>query len=174
MGLKQDIRDSSDYIKFRKIVQQVQKRLNPEKDKEEAVALHAGRTSRKLFGERKYSGKHLIDASLNDLSVRSRLVELRVRTSNQIDILHEASKAMKHSMLTNFQDDIKKRFSTVGDRNAFMETMIASALEIEREGDALLKIFDSLINDIDKSSYHLKGVIECLAMLDSSKGGKVI
>lgn len=174
MGIKSDIRDCSDFKKFKKIVQQVQSRMNVEKDQAEAIALNAGRTSRKLYGDRKYSPKALIDASLNDLAVRSRLVELRVRASNQIDILNDACKAMKNSMLTNFQDRMKKMFSTVGDRNAFMENMIANALEIERDGAAMIKALDALITDIDKSSYHLKGVIECLSMLESSKGGRVI
>lgn len=174
MGLKQDIRESADFKKFKKVVQQVESRLNVEKDQNEAVALHAGRTSRKLYGEKRYSPKALIDASENDLSVRSRLVEMRVKASMQIDVLNDACKAMKYSMLTNFQDRMKKMFSTVGDRNAFMETMIASALEIERDGTALIKALDTLVQDIDKASYHLKGVIECLSMLESSKGGKVI
>ena len=174
MGLKQDIRDSADYKKFKKIVQQVEGRLNVEKDQSEAIALHAGRTSRKLYGEKRYSPKALIDASENDLSVRSRLIEMRVKASMQIDTLNDACKAMKSSMLTNFQDRMKKMFGTVGDRNAFMDTMIASALEVERDGSALIKALDTLIQDIDKASYHLKGVIECLGMLESSKGGKVI
>lgn len=174
MGIKQDIRDSKDYRQFRKIVLGVQERLNIEKDRTEALSLHAGRTSRKLFGDKRYSPKALIDASMNDLAARSRLVELRVRTANQIEVLHEACKAMRHSISTNFTDEIKTRFKTVGERAAFFDTMIASALEIETEGDAQIKLLDDLINDVDKASYHLKGIIQCLALLEGSKAGKVI
>lgn len=174
MGIKQDIRESKDYKQFRKIVLGVQERLNVEKDRTEALSLFAGRTSRKLFGDKRYSPKALIDASMNDMAARSRLVELRVRTSIQIDVLHEACKAMRHSMSSNFTEEVKSRFKTVGERAAFFDLMIASALEIESEGDALIKLLDGLINDIDKSSYHLKGVIECLSLLEGSKAGKVI
>lgn len=174
MGIKQDIRESKDYRKFRKIVIEVQERLNIDKDRTEALSLHAGRTSRKLFGDRRYSPKHLLDASLNDMSSRSRLVELRVKTTNQIDVLHEACKAMRYSMSTNFTEEIKARFKTVGERNAFFDTMIASALEIESEGSAQIKLLDDLIQDVDRASYHLKGVIECLGLLQGSKAGTVI
>jgi hypothetical protein len=174
MGIKSDIRESSDYKRFKKIVQQVQARLNIEKDTEEALALHAGRTSRKLYGDKRYSPKSLLDASSNDMGARSRLVEIRVRYSKQIDVLHEACKAMKHSMLTNFADSISAKFKTVGARNSFTETMIASALEVQHEGDALIKLLDTLIEDIDKTGYHLSNMTDILKLLENSKGGTVI
>ena len=174
MGIKSDIRESGDYKKFRKIVSQVEARLNIDKDFEEAQALHNGRTSRKLFGDRRYSPKSLLDASSNDMSARSRLVEIRVRASKQIDILKEACDAMKYSMLTNFSTEINKRFTTVGARKAFTETMIARALEIQGEGQAFIKALDSFIEDIDKSGYHLSNMTDLLKLLESSKAGKII
>lgn len=174
MGIKSDIRESSDYKKFRKIVVQIESRLNIDKDFEEAQSLHAGRTSRQLFGDKRYSPKSLLDASSNDMGSRSRLVEIRVRCSRQIDILHDACKAMKQSMLTNFSAEIGAKFKTVGDRLAFVETMMANALEVERSGQAFLKVLDTLIEDIDKSGYHLSNMTDILKLLDSSKGGKVI
>ena len=41
-------------------------------------------------------------------------------------------------------------------------------------GKSLGRPVDTLIKDIDQSSYHFKTIIECLKLLDSSKGGKVI
>lgn len=174
MGIKQDIRETQDYKKFKRIVTQIESRLNIDKDYEEALSLHAGRTSRKLYGDKRYSPKSLLDASSNDMGSRSRLVEIRVRCSKQIDILHDACKAMKHSMLTNFSEQIGARFKTVGDRQAFAETMMAQALEVERNGQGFIKLLDSLIEDIDKSGYHLSNMTDILKLLDSSKGGKVI
>ena len=174
MGIKQDIRESQDFRKFKKIVAQVESRLNVEKDYEEAQALHSGRTSRKLYGDKRYSGKSIIEASSNDMAARSRLVEIRVKASRQIDVLHDACKTMKHSMLTNFSDEINKRFTTVGARTAFAETMIARALEIQTEGAGLIKVLDSLIEDIDKSGYHLSNMADVLKLLDSRKGSGIV
>lgn len=174
MGTKQDIRESKDYRKFRKIVSEVESRLSIEKDQAEAIALHNGRTSRKLHGGKQYSPKAIIDAASTDLSARSRLVEIRVKCTNQIDILHDACKAMKNSMLSNFNSQIKARYTTVGDRNAFLDTMIASALEVEHEGKAMIKMLDDLISDIDKASYQIRAITDALQLLSGSKGGSVI
>jgi hypothetical protein len=174
MGLKSDIRETTDYRKFKKIVQQVQSRLHIDKDLAEAQSLHVGRSSRKLYGNKQYNPKALLDANMNDMAARSRLVEIRVRCSIQIDVLHDACKAMRAFMLTNFSAEIKKRFTTVGDRTAFMDTMIASALEIEREGQSLIAVLDTLIADIDKCSYHLRAVMDALQLLSGSKAGTVI
>ena len=174
MGIKSDIRESSDYRKFKRIVTQVEARLNLEKDYEEAQALHSGRTSRKLYGDKRYSPKSLLDASSNDMGARSRLVEIRVRCSKQIDVLKDACDAMKYSMLTNFSSEINKRFTTVGARKAFTETMIARALEVQNEGQAFIKALDSFIEDIDKSGYHLSNMTDILKMLDQTKGGRVV
>lgn len=174
MSLKQEIREHADFKKFRKIVQGVEARLHIEKDQEEAQSLFSGRTTRKLYGDKRYSPKSLIDASMNDAAARSRLVEIRVRCSNQVDILHDACKAMKASMFTNFGPEIKKYHSTVQDRQAFAETVMARALQIENDGQALINLLDKLIDDIDKSSFHLRNVVEALKLLSGSKGGTVV
>jgi hypothetical protein len=174
MGVKQEIRESKDFKKFKKIVANVQAKLNVEKDANEARSLHAGRTSRKLYGDKRYSPKAILDAAMNDMAARSRLVELRVQTTNQIDVLGDACKAMRNSISTNFGETVKKRFTTVGDRGAFYDTMISDALEIQAEGEALIKMLDNLIADIDKSSFALKHVVDCLSLLSGSKAGSVI
>lgn len=174
MGIKNDIRESADYQKFKKIMLRTQKGLQVERDRTEALSMHAGRTSRKLYGMKQYSPKALMDASLNDMSVRSRLVELRVNTSVQKDMLHEAVKAMKQSILTNFGDQLKPKFKTIGERTAFLDNLLATALEIEHEGEAFIKLLDSLVADIDKASFHLRTMSDALQLLDQSKGGKVI
>jgi hypothetical protein len=174
MGIKNDIRETGDYRKFKIIVKEVEGRLNIEKDMAEALSLHAGRSSRKMFGDRKYSPNALLNASMNDMAARSRLVEIRVKCSNQIDVLHDACKAMRRSILTNFSERIGTRFKTVGDRTGFADTIIARALEIEREGQAFLKVLDTLVDDIDKTGYHLSNMTDILKLLDNSKAGKVI
>lgn len=173
MGIIANIRAESEYKKFRKVVAIVQERLNVDKDRTEALSMHAGRTSRQLHGKKQYSPKALIDASLNDLSVRSRLVEIRVQCSIQIDLLHDAIKAIKHFITTQYHVELAK-FKTVGERSAFLERVLATAIEIESGGQALIKLLDDLISDIDKSSYHLSHMVDGLKLLDGSKSGAVI
>ena len=172
MGILKEIRANPEYKKFKGIVLKVEDKLKIDKDQAEALSMHAGRTSRRLHGSKQYSPKALIDASLNDLSCRSRLVEVRVQCSIQIDLLHDAIKAMKHYITTQYNEEMKV-YKTVGQRTAFIERVVATALVIESDGKALIKLLDDLINDIDKASYHLRLMIDCLKLI-VDKPGQVI
>ena len=172
MSIIKEIRASDEYKKYKKIVLKVQDRLKVEKDRNEALSMYAGRTSRKLFGKQQYALKALIDASLNDLAVRSRLVELRVQCSIQIDLLHSATKAMKQQITTEFHEELKA-YKTVGQRTAVIERCVKGALDIESEGSALIKLLDDMIGDIDKSSFQLRNMLEALKLL-SEKPGQVV
>lgn len=173
MGIIADIREESEYRKFKKILAKTKERLNIDKDRTEALSMHAGRTSRRLYGTKQYSPKALIDASLNDLSVRSRLVEVRVQCSIHIDLLHDAIKAIKHYITTQYHTELAK-FKTVGQRNALIDRVVNEALKAEGEGQALIKLLDDLINDIDKASFQLRNMIEGLKLLAESKSGQVL
>jgi hypothetical protein len=173
MGIIADIRQEAEYKKFKKILARTQERLNVDKDQTEALSMHAGRTSRRLYGAKQYSPKALIDASLNDLAVRSRLVEVRVQCSIQIDLLHDAIKTIKHYITTQYHTELAK-FKTVGQRNALIDRVINEALTVEGGGQALIKLLDDLINDIDKSSFQLRNMLEALKLLDGSKSGQVV
>src|SRR5579862_4886457 len=85
-----EIRKDPRYRKFKAILQRTQGQLDLDKDRTEALSLHASRTSRKLYGDRQYSVKALIDASLRDLSFRSRMVEIRVIVQRRVSYLKEA------------------------------------------------------------------------------------
>lgn len=173
MSLIAEIRKDAEYQKFKKILVKVREKINVDRDRTEALSMHAGRTSRRLHGTKQYSPKSLIEASLNDLACRSRLVEVRVQCSIQIDLLHDAVKAMRHYITTEFVEDLKE-YKTVGQRNALIDRVVSAALVTQSEGQALIKLLDDLINDIDKASYHLRLMIETLKLLDASKSGQVV
>lgn len=169
MSLISEIRETKDYKTFKVLVTKVAERLNVEKDREEALAMHAGRTSRRLHGKKQYSPKSLLDAALNDLACRSRLVELRVQASLQITLLHDAIKAIRHFITNEFDDDLND-FKTVGQRTALVDRVIKKSLEVESEGKALIELMDHLVGDIDKASYQLKIMSETLKLMMDKPG----
>jgi hypothetical protein len=172
MGLKSDIRSSKEFKLFTKIRLESESRLNLERDRIEALSMHSGRLSRAMYGKKQYSAKSLLDACMNEMSCRSRLVEIRVQASIQIDTVHDASKAIKHHILTEYADQMKV-YKTVGQRQAFIDNLIAKAVQLEGEGKALLSLLDSLISDIDKASYHLSNMVDVLKLM-SDKPGKTL
>jgi hypothetical protein len=172
MSLISDIRADSEYKKFKLIVQKVRERLNIDKDRSEALSMHAGRTSRRLHGTKQYSPKSLIDASLNDLACRARLVEIRVQCSIQTDLLQDAVKAIKHYITTEFVDELAE-YKTVGQRNSLIDRVVASAISTQGEAQALIKLLDDLITDIDKASYSLRLMSDALKLI-MEKPGQIV
>jgi len=173
MSLKSDIRETKQYKTFKKIRIGVEDKLNMEKDRAEALSMHAGRVSRRMHGNKMYSPRALIEALTNDMSCRSRLVELRVQASIQIETLQEAIKAFKRFVQTDYSERLNKTYKTVGQRSAFMENMITAAMEVEGQGKSLLKLFDDLIADVDKTSYHLSNMVDVVKLI-SDKPGKTL
>lgn len=165
----EEIRDDSQYKKFKDILKQVRTKLNPEKDRNEALALHASRTGRTLYGKKQFSGKSIMEASMQDLANRARLVEIRVQASIQISLLAEAVKRIRRYIMTEYADELKA-YSTQASRTAMVDRIIHSALETVAEGEALLELLDTLVKDLDQGGYSLRNCISVLQLLDSSKG----
>lgn len=169
MSLIKKIRETKDYKTFKAMVVKVSEKLDVEKDRAEALSMHAGRTSRRMHGKKQYSPKSLIDAALNDLACRSRLVELRVQASIQISLLHDAIKAMRHYITNEFDDELSE-YKTVGQRSALIDRVITKALEVESNGKAIIEMMDHLIVDIDKASYHLRAMCDALKLVMDKPG----
>lgn len=160
------IRADANYKQFLHILKQTQERLDLEVDQKEAMVLHSGRLSRGMYGKNRYSAKTLIDASLVDMSSRSRLVEIRVKASIQLSVLDEAVKAVRKYLMTEYADDLSE-FKTAEQRRSFCDRAIKHGLAFQEEGAALLQLLDRIIEDIDKASFHLRNIMECLKLLES-------
>lgn len=164
-----EIREQQQYKKFKKVVSVARERLKIDTDRTEALSLHAGRTSRKLFGEKQYSAKSVMEASLIDLSYRSRLVEIRVQCSLTVATLDAGLDAIRRYINTEFTDDLEA-YKTVGQRKDFVDRIVASALDLVNEGKSLMDMLDFLIKDIDTASFQLRNTMEILKMLSEAKG----
>lgn len=163
------IRKDANFKKFRLVFERTQERVDLQAGLQEALTLHAGRSSRKLYGKDQFSLKALVDASLKDLSFRSRMVEIRVQSSTQLSILREAVRSIRKYLSTEYADDLRE-FSTAEQRKNFVDRTIKSALAFLEEGDSLIDTLDHLIGDIDKASFHLRNMMECLKLLSEGKG----
>ena len=167
------IRADPNHAKFTRIVDAVVLKIDLVAWTAEAMTMHAARNSRRILGEDRYSAKILVDATLQDLSARSRLVEIRVRNDIQMASLATAIGAMRRHVSTQYADELKE-FSTAGLRASFVDRVLKTSLQILEEGTALTGMIDLLIRDIDAAGYSFKAVIDCLKLLEGNKGGRVI
>jgi hypothetical protein len=172
-SLIKSVKADPNYLKFTRIFESIKKRVDLEASLNEALSLHASRSSRNITGENRYSPKVLIDASLKDLSFRARLVELRVKNDLQLSILREAIDAMRRHISTEYSEDLRD-FSTADQRKSFVDRALKSSKEFLAEGEAFLETADALIKDIDQAGHSVRHIIECLKLLDSSKAGRVV
>lgn len=168
--LRVDIQKSPFYKKFRLIVDEVSDSVDLEKIQSEAKQLHAGRKARSLYGNKLYSPKHLIDASMIELSYRARLVEIRANLGIQVSILDKAVEAVRKFITAEYSDDLNDLFKTEHQRKAFLDRVINKAIAVKSDIDATVSMLDFLIKDIDQASFQLRTVMESLKLLDSSKG----
>jgi hypothetical protein len=165
------VRNDQEYIKFKKIIRTTRDRLRLVEDREEAMMMLSGRTSRTIYGKKQFSGKSLMEAMANDMAARSRLVEIRCRAKINLDVLTDACQALKDHVLTEYSEDMKL-FSNAESRNAFVSRVQGTAKQTVTETCALIDMFDQIITDIDKSSFHMKHVTEIILFIDGSKGSR--
>lgn len=172
--LVKEIRAGQAYKTFKSVFEAVAKRVDTEAATREVISLHLGRTSRTLSTKKeRYSPQVLIDASLNDLSARARMVELRVRADLNLSTLREAISAFSKHVQTEYADELKE-YRTAEQRKALVDRCIKQAREFLASGEAFIETVDTLVKDIDQGGHSLRHVIECLKLLEGSKGSRTI
>lgn len=164
-----EIREDGQYKKFREIVRNTREKLKVDQDRNEALALHAARLSRQMYGKKQYSPQALLESSLQDSSYRSRMVEIRVQANLHTSLLDDAIDVIKRYITTEFYDELSG-YKTVDQRKSMIDRIVASALELKSEGEALVELLDTLVRDIDQTSFQLERMIKALELLSHSKG----
>lgn len=165
------IRADARYKKFKKIVTEAQERVDFEKDREEALALHSGLVVRTIYGKKMYSSKTLLESLAQVQANRSRLVELRVRSSIHISYVKEASSAFKRYIYTAYADDMRNaEYRTKDQREALLMRLTAIAEEFMSEGNSHLDMIDTFIKDLDQAGFSMKHMVDVLRLLDGKEG----
>lgn len=172
-SLIKEIKRDAHYQTFARILENTTKHVNIDAAMEEARTLHTSRYSRALTGKDRYSPKKLIDAAAKDMSVRARLVEIRVSNDRKLSHLQEAMEALRRYVFTEYADDLQE-FSTAEQRRAFIDRVLRSANELIAEGKQLLSTLDTLIKDLDQTSHAMKHIVDCLKLLENKHGSKAI
>lgn len=160
------------FKKFRGIVTTLRENIDVDKAMAECLSLHASRISRTLYAKPK-GPKILLDASLMDMSFRSRMAEIRVQLAKNTAILEEAIKSIKRYVNTEFFDELNA-YSNVEQKRNMVDRVVASALDLQADCLAALEHIDGLIKDIDQAGFHLRNAVEIFKLMDGSKGSKNI
>ena len=172
--LLNEIRNDPKYKTFKRIITTAQERLSTlERDRKEIFALNSTRLSRKLYTGKKYSPSAVMEASACDMSARTRLVELRTRTSFHMGTIEKAMEAFQDHVQTEYKEELRE-YSTEAQRKSFIRRTQQIANSIVVDGKDLLDLCDRVIDDIDKASYQLSNMTKLIEKLSQSIGGKVV
>lgn len=168
--LRNAIREDRKYLKFKKIVLEEQKKIDEQVHIDELTGLHTSRISRTLYGKRgQYSAETLMEASLQDLSVRSRMVEIRVQISLHTGMIEAAIKAIsKYIYVEYLLND--PCYVTEGQRNGFIADFLSQWTKNLEHYNAILQMADTFIKDVDQAGFNLRNMMDCLKLLSETKG----
>lgn len=173
MSLVKVLRRDPKYKQVRSILETAKSRIDIQRDKDEAFALHLGLEARSLYGRRVYSPKAVLSATAQLQANRSRLVELRARCSEHISYLEQACARYRRYAMSAYSEDFKE-YRTKEQRDSVLGTVLMPALDFVAETETLISIFDTFIRDIDQAGHSIRHIVDVLKLLDSSRLGKTI
>ena len=163
------IREDDVYKTFSGILKSSKVGIDIEELTKEVMALHAGRPSRNLTGEGRYSPKTLLDANSTDMSARGRMTEIRVKADKKLSALRKGIAAMRKHILTKYSDELKA-YGGVTMQKALADRVMKAAIEYIEEGETLIGSIDILVRDIDAAGHGLHRMGELIKLLSEGRG----
>lgn len=161
--LQSKLKRDETFLRYRAILRTVREGLDLEKTTKEAMYLHKSRKSRRLY-ELRVSPLKLQDAILNDISNRSRLVEIKSLLLNQQELLTSAISLGKKHVRATYADLLSTYGTTKESQMLVVEKVFSGGMSTLSEIDATVDIIDAFIKDIDQAGFGLRNVVETLKM----------
>jgi hypothetical protein len=166
---KTTVKEDDVYRTYRRVFKTVQETLDLPKIGKEANYLHSSRKSRKLY-EHKASAMKVSDVLLQEMSIRSRLVELKVGVIANQELLESTISRTKKHLTTHYETELKELSTTVSGRSAVLAAIFAGAQDYLNQVSALNSQVDAYIKDIDAAGFTLTNVRELLKLQAGGRG----
>lgn len=160
----EELKEDEIYLTTRRICSTVKKSLDIHRIADEAKVLHLSRTSTQIY-KLKLEPTSLAEAALKDVSVRSRLSELKASAYRQKIVLEKATEKCQAHVSVVYQAEIKLLTSNASDRKHLFNKILAPIVELISDLDGLLEILEIHLKDIDQASFALRNATEMLKVL---------
>ena len=168
--LRNKIKEDEKYKKFKNAFLKEYKKIDLEVDKDQLINLQSTRLSRTLSGKKEmYSANSLMEASLQDLAARSRMVEIRVQLSRRLALLEALISSISKHIYSNYLV-IEPSLKTEAQKNNFISDFLAVYKEYVKKGTPIVEMADAFIKDIDQAGFSLRNMMDCLKLLSETKG----
>lgn len=110
-----------------------------------------------------------MEASLQDLAARSRMVEIRVQLSRRLALLEALISSISKHIYSNYLV-IEPSLKTEAQKNNFISDFLAVYKEYVKKGTPIVEMADAFIKDIDQAGFSLRNMMDCLKLLSETKG----
>lgn len=163
MTLKSLLKEDETYIKFRRVCRSALANVPLQDIRLEAKQLHSSRKMRKLSSAR-ISSVALENAISGDISVRSRLVELRVLVIRSLEVIESAVQLMRNHLRVQYSAYLDDYSGSEAGKKPVLDSLLRVGLESKSQLEALSQELELYIGDIDKSSYLATNLTNLLRM----------
>ncbi len=160
------------YKKYKSIVQNIASDVNTEQVIKDTQLIHKSRLSRTL--RKQASPVALQEASLNDLTQRSRLIEMRVALFVHMASLKLTLKQTAEFLSVKYAKSLKGFCGTAQERKAAIDIVLQEGITLQDSMQTALDVIDMVVKDIDQGGYGLKNSIEVVKMLLGKPGQEVV
>lgn len=170
VDVKAVLKQDENFKKYRRIVKVINESIDMEALETEMKRLHAGRSSRLLYGAMPTAEK-LIKASLQDGSNRSRMAEIRMELTRQLSLLQSATSTMQKYILNEFRQHTA-HLKTKGERMSYADQYIARGVALMTKIEDMIARCDFMIKDCDQMGFSLKTTMAALEIFYSHKNDR--
>jgi uncharacterized protein YutE (UPF0331/DUF86 family) len=154
-------------------IKRLLKQHDPDSLFREMSSMQASRISRtiKVHDVLAASQHRLIEANLQNSAFRSRVVEIRTNITRTYIIIEDLIDRCKKYIRHQYSSELKAKFPTVGERSAFIDSVMNREKTQLVELGSIMDICDIFIEDYDQGGWSYKRIGEILQLSHSVKTG---
>ena len=162
--LRREVKNSKRFKNLKMVIKSDTYSIAFENLKSELRINHSSRKLTGLSSSDPNFGKKLVEASIVEVSIRSRAVEIRVMATDVSKYLERSLKYFADYVTTEFSDGLSV-FSTIKERSQFIARLLEPYYKHLDKLQTLIEIVDMYITDIDKTSYAAKNIVSTFEVI---------
>lgn len=161
-AFRRKLKADDTFLQYRRMLKNINERMDEEKFYEEVQAMHSGRLMRNLYGTTPGAEK-ISNAILQDVRCRSRLVELILRATRHHDRLDIVLDEMRKYLAAQYPTEVSE-LRTKAERQDYFDLYLKAGLRTLSALKSMIEAGSTIIKDIDQCSHSTRHLVECLEL----------
>lgn len=167
--LKAELKYDDTFESFKNLVNSSSKQLNYDIVYDELMVLHKNRKGRSLHLNGRPGTGDVMDCLLQDSSYRSRIIEISIGVSRNLQNLTTAIEALVNYVVTEYADKSLAVVKSRVEREQIIRVVISKVQELVDKHKNLAEFCSYIVTDIDKAGFSYKNVIELFDIMTKER-----